>query len=231
MSATTLILFDIDGTLLRTGGAGKIALNETFEDHFGISGAYDDVTFVGSMDSALFRDAARKHLQREFTPEEETRFIESYVSALKEGFSRYPFQVFEGAEETLEHLQSKPNVVLGLATGNLREAALAKLNHAGLQEYFAFGGFGLDGPTRSHMTQKAFERGCERIGKPPDEVPVVLIGDSIYDIRCAHEIGAFSIGVLTGWTDAETLEAEETHLIASGLPEIDWEKVIHLANR
>ena len=90
---TVLVLFDIDGTLIGTGGAGKAALNRAFEDTFHISGAFDGVSFVGSMDCKLFERASRAHLGRPFTPEEKEVFTACYVSCLQEEFHHRPFEV------------------------------------------------------------------------------------------------------------------------------------------
>ena len=122
---STLVLFDIDGTLLGTGGAGKVALNQAFEATFGIAGAFDGVSFVGSMDCKLFNSASQRHLGRAFTSEEETAFIEQYVTCLTNEFNHRPFEVYEGVLDTLRNLTADSSVVLGIATGNLEKAAWA----------------------------------------------------------------------------------------------------------
>jgi len=223
---SALVLFDIDGTLLGTGGAGKVALNCAFESCFQIKGAFDEMSFVGSMDCKLFSVAAMKHLGRLFTPEEQREFISLYVQALQEEFHSRPFEVFDGVVDTLDALSENPNVFMGLATGNLHEAAWAKLRHGKLDGYFSTGGYGLSGPERLDMTRKALHETLEHHQLEIKECSLTLIGDSIYDIHCAKNLDMTAWGILTGWTGAAELETAGADRVEAHISAFPWNALL-----
>ncbi len=223
----TLLLFDIDGTLLTTGGSGLVALNAMFEELYQKPNAFNGVSFVGSMDSLLLPDAYRQAFGRDPTPHERDTMAAVYVRELRTRFDDFPFTVFPGVRETLDWAREQPHLHLGIATGNLLEGALAKLEHAGLEEYFSFGGYGFDGIQRSTMTQTAIDRGKAHVGIADGESPPVLVfGDSVYDIRAAHATGSLSIALETGWTDRQTLLQEMPTHILSSFEDTRWRKLL-----
>lgn len=215
-----VVLFDIDGTLLTTGGAGMGALNGAFESIFAVSGAFDGISFVGSMDCNLFSKVSQKCLGRELEPSEAEALSTAYVHRLREAFPQCPFKVYAQASEVVKHLANDPNMYLGLATGNLEAAAWAKLEYAKLDHYFQIGGFGMQGPTREDMTRAAWESTCDHFGIDSDPKNGVLIGDSVHDIRCALEIGVTAVGITTGWTDAATLRNAGAHAVIDSMSEL-----------
>ena len=137
--------------------------------------------------------------------------VGQYTRELREAFERFPFEVLSSVPETLQSLQSDPDIYLGLATGNVEEAAWAKLERASLESFFTVGGYGLDGSRRVEMTQVAWDRSLEAHSLPSGPTRGYLIGDSIYDMECARAIGVTAIGVTTGWSDAETLFQAGAH--------------------
>ena len=218
-----VVLFDIDGTLLTTGGAGTVALNRAFSSIFGVEEAFNGISFVGSMDCILFSKVARKHLNRELTDEEADALGTLYTRELEVAFERHPFEVYPGAMECLDWCRSDPMTAIGIATGNLEAAAWAKLRRAHLNEYFAVGGFGMQGPRREDMTAVAWSQTLQHFDIAPKDTKGFLVGDSIHDMRCAKAIGVVAIGVTTGWTEPEALvEAGADKVIASlaELPEL-----------
>jgi len=221
-----LVLFDIDGTLLGTGGAGKVALNRAFATCFQIEGAFDHMSFVGSMDCKLFSVAAMQHLGRLFSPDEERGFITSYVQALEEEFQSRPFEVFDGVVETLDSLAENPNIHIGLATGNLQEAAWAKLRRGNLDGYFSVGGYGLSGPERIDMTRKALNDTLAYHQRELKDCSLTLIGDSIYDIHCAKSLNMEAWGVLTGWTGASELESAGADRVEAHIAAFPWDALL-----
>ena len=204
---------DIDGTVLRTNGAGLGALNTAFEEVFRIPDAFEGISFVGSMDSVLFETVGQKHLGRSMTSPEIEALVASYTHELEMAFEVFPFEVLSGVVSTLEALQKHPTVHLGLATGNVKEAAWAKLRKGKLDGYFEVGGYGLDGARRAEMTQVAWTRSLDFHNLASTATQGFLIGDSIYDMECARTIGVTAIGITTGWSDEQTLRDAGAHVV------------------
>ena len=201
-----IILFDIDGTLLLTGGAGLRALGRVFRDRYGVEDAYRGVEFHGATDAAIIRAIIRKRLERDPEDGELSLLADLYVETLQrvleEGVPA--FRVLPGAREALEALAARPDVTLGLATGNLEPAAWAKLRHAKLDRYFRVGGFGTDSEDRLVLTRRGAERARREAGAD-DSVPVLVVGDTVHDVRCAKGIGAACLAVATGNAPLEAL--------------------------
>jgi phosphoglycolate phosphatase-like HAD superfamily hydrolase len=199
-----LALFDIDGTLILSGGAGLRSLSRTFADLYGLPNATDGIPFHGHTDPAIVQAMARQGLGRELDTSEFERVLEHYLEILPEQLATsQSFRVLPGARELVESLASQDDWLLGLATGNFEPAAFAKLERGDLAGHFAFGGFGSDSANRVELTRIAVARGRERAGR---ECPVVVIGDTIHDVRAAHEAGADCLAVATGNASVETLE-------------------------
>jgi phosphoglycolate phosphatase len=200
-----LILFDIDGTLLLTGGAGKVAFNRVFEELYGETEIWQDVTPDGRTDDSLVHEVYQKRFGKIPNPDELSKIAARYNELMAEELPRSErFRLMPFARETLTKLAAQPHVHLGLATGNYEAAAWHKLKHAGLDHHFTFGGFGSDAFDRLKLTQIALERGIQRIGTTPESV--YLIGDTIHDVTCGKAIGAKTIAVCTGSTKAEELK-------------------------
>jgi phosphoglycolate phosphatase-like HAD superfamily hydrolase len=199
-----VVLFDIDGTLLLSGGAGLEALSRAFRSRYGLEDAASGIEVHGLTDPAILRGIARSRLDRDLADDEMTDLTGLYMDALKEvlAASDSSFRVLPGARAAVEGLARRADVALGLATGNFEPAARAKLRRGGLHGYFAFGGFGSDSESRIELTRLAVERGRHTAG---GDAPVLLVGDTVHDVRCALAAGAECLAVATGNASEATL--------------------------
>ncbi len=217
MNRPLVVLFDIDGTLIRTDGAGRRGFTRAFADVFGAPDAFAGIAFSGRTDRSLLAEAALAALGRLPTPAEADAFFTRYAHHLPESLEAMGYEVLPGVFETLDRLQAHPRCALGLATGNTAEGARLKLLRGGLAQRFTFGGYGSDDPEREVLTRRALERGLRALDLPRHEVEVLVIGDSEHDLRCAHAIHAHAVGVLTGWTPREALLPERPHVLLDDL--------------
>jgi len=193
----TLFLWDIDGTLIASGGAGMLALQTGLRHALGIEGALDDIDFAGRTDRWIVRRIFDKfrvpHNEENFT-----RLIDGYIAALPAALANPRARVLPGVREILAAAAARDDVAQGLLTGNLRRGAQTKLGHHGLWEFFPFGGFADDGELRNDISPHALRRAHEhaRITFAPECVWV--IGDTPHDIECGRVIGARTLAVATG---------------------------------
>lgn len=200
-----IILFDIDGTLLLTGGAGLHALARAFGELYGVVGAGEDVEFHGRTDPLILDSIAERHLGRPLGPGELDAIVERYLEHLPKTLADRPYRVLPGVQQLLDSLHVRQDVVLGLATGNFEPAAWQKLRRGGLDRYFSFGGFGSDHADRAELTRIAVSRGRGLAGK---DAPVLVVGDTVHDIRCARAAGATCLAVATGNASSAVLAGE-----------------------
>lgn len=205
---TTLVLWDIDNTLLYTGGAGTLAMTRAFRDLYGVEDAFRHVEFSGRTDTAIFSDAARMHgIGAEAMAAEVVRFVAAYMPHLRLALGEVEGgRLMPGVERVLEALEARDDVVQGLGTGNFRDGASLKLRHYGIADYFPglAGGFGEDSADRA----QAIARGIERLRDGGgDDLRVVVIGDTPHDVRAARANGAFALAVATGRDSVATLRA------------------------
>ena len=205
---TTLVLFDIDGTLLLSGGAGKRALNETFEELFGVAGGFDGIPVAGRTDPLLFEDALARHAVTA-APHLRAHFHDRYCELLAERIlSPLPRKgLMPGVRRLLARLDERADVRSALLTGNYARAARIKLEHFGLWQHFACGAYGDDAATRDELVPVAMARARESGIDIRSPAQVVVVGDTPLDIRCARAGGAWSVAVATGPFDAAELRA------------------------
>jgi phosphoglycolate phosphatase len=205
----TILLFDIDGTLIHGGGAGKRALVRAFERIYGRSD-WLDFPLGGMTDLLIVRQALERG-GRQDDPVE--RVLASYVELLREEIPVSPrYETCPGVVPLLERLsdaarREETAVALGLGTGNVEAGARIKLERLDLNRYFAFGGFGSDHAERAELLRIGAARGAARLGAPLDACRVVVIGDTPLDVAAALAIGAECVGVATGSYDTAALEA------------------------
>ncbi len=205
-----ILLFDIDGTILLTGGAGKRAMNRAFYDLFGIDNALEHVHLSGMTDHLIYKNACRQN-DVPYTDEEHEVFRESYIVYLREEIEKpHPEKrVLPGVEALLERLDGMPQAELGLLTGNYQQGAMTKLGHFGLDGYFSFGAYGDDSDDRDQLLPFAIKRFEARNGNASvNSESVWIIGDTPRDISCARPHGADVLAVATGNYSAEQLRSE-----------------------
>ena len=204
-----LLLFDIDGTLLLSGGAGIRALNQAFLELFGTANAFDGIPVAGRTDPLLLRDAtARAGIALDDSQRQQ--FHDRYCELLELEI-RHPGPrkgLMPGVEELLQHLHHQPEVCVGLLTGNFARAAQIKLEHFGLWPFFVCGAYGDDAAERDDLVPVAVDRARTAGVVVRSPAHVVVIGDTPLDIRCAMASGAMSIAVATGSYDVQTLDAK-----------------------
>jgi phosphoglycolate phosphatase-like HAD superfamily hydrolase len=217
-----LVLFDIDGTLVHTGGAGTAAFTKTFARHFHLHHGTEKMKFAGRTDVSLVREFFRIHDLAE-SPEHFALFFEHYVFWLHHILEKNGGEMCRGVRELIAGLQVLPQPpALGLLTGNIRLGAEIKLRHFGLWEIFQFGGFADDHEERNHIAVAALERGRRVLGKDLQPQEIVVIGDTPFDVRCGKFIGAKTLAVATGGAKLEELKpcaadwtvADLTHISA-----------------
>jgi phosphoglycolate phosphatase len=193
-----LVLFDIDGTLIRSGGAGVRAFEKTFTEIFGLKEATRRMKFAGRTDVSLVRECFRMF---EVDPVEENfrRFFENYPVFLEGLLKETTGGVCEGIHALIEQLKQTPEKpVLGLLTGNVRRGAELKLRHYKLWHHFTTGAFADDHEDRNCIASIARERGGEVWGRKLAGEEIVVIGDTPLDIACGQSIGAKVLAVGTG---------------------------------
>ena len=215
-----LVLFDIDGTLIRTGGAGVKAFARVFATEFGAVDGFEKLKFAGRTDVSLVREFFTVH-QIPVTPENLERFFERYVFWLDHILKESHSEVCRGVWEFIAGLRALPRPpLLGLLTGNIRLGAEIKLRHLGLWETFETGAFADDHEDRAQIAAVAQRRGSRLLGEDLAGEQVLVIGDTPLDIRCARAIGARVLAVATGGATFEELEQHQPDWAAKDLTEI-----------
>jgi phosphoglycolate phosphatase-like HAD superfamily hydrolase len=191
-----LFLFDIDGTLVLTHGAGLRALDRAVLELCGVSGACAGIRADGKTDPAIVLEIFAT-LGRQGRAGEAEEILERYLEHLAEEVARSRYQVMPAVYETLDLLEAR-GAVLGLATGNIERGAEIKLRRGDLWRRFPFGGYGSDSHDRAALVARAIGRAEERTGRRFERRDVWVIGDTPRDVAAAHACGVMAIGVATG---------------------------------
>jgi len=210
-----VVLFDIDGTLISSGGAGKAALERAMAAEFGAAHSIEKLQFSGRSDRAIISDLFRLH-DVEDRPEHRQRLTAAYLRHLPACLASHNGRVLPGIAALLNELRRR-GVPLGLLTGNIRAGARAKLGFFGLYEHFAFGGFGDHHHDRDDIAREALAEIEVRFNGRHSPERVWVIGDTPLDIRCARAIGARAVAVATGWHGADELAACRPDLLFDDL--------------
>jgi phosphoglycolate phosphatase-like HAD superfamily hydrolase len=202
------VLWDIDGTLISTGGAGAVAWQRAFEELFGVEANIDEHTRAGMTDPEITEIIFSEVIGREGTAEERARVVAKYLEYMPEAVAESDgYEVKPGIAEILPRL-AEAGVAQGIVTGNVEQAARIKLARGDLDKYFPFGGYGSDDRDRVKVTQRAIERGGEVVGAPLDLATTISVGDTPRDISAGHAAGIRVVGVATGaYSVAEQEEA------------------------
>jgi len=216
-----LVLFDIDGTLIKTGRAGLRGMNAAFQRLHGRGDALDGITFAGRTDRAIVTDIFRAlGLDAGAAVMDELR--EAYLGHLAEEISKPvpDCEVLPGVEASLEALESREDVGVGLLTGNYRQGAAIKLGHFGLWERFGFGAFGDAHADRRHLVPIAIAEAERALGVRVPPSRVVVIGDTPLDVDCARAHGAVAVAVATGPFSTDELAASSPDLVLETLEDL-----------
>lgn len=203
----TVFLFDIDGTLILTGGAGRRSMLGAFADVHGPSGpAALEFPFAGMTDRAIVRTGLLALGAASTDEGAIDRVLDAYLARLHDEVTRADaYRVLPGVVAVLAWLAGVERIAIGLGTGNVKRGAYAKLARGSLDTAFGFGGFGCDAEDRTELLRVGARRGAEALGVTLEACRVVVIGDTPKDVAAAHGIGAECIGVGTGGFEPRVL--------------------------
>jgi phosphoglycolate phosphatase len=202
-----LILWDIDGTIIVSHGAGVRAMEKALTKRFGVTCDLGQIDWAGRTDAWITGEVFR-HVGLPDTPQNSHDYLETYLELLPQELRDGPQgRVLPGVLELLETLHHRTDVAQGLLTGNLRRGAELKLTHYKVWHYFEFGAFADDSPRRNDLGPHALRRAKERHAVDFAPGRTVIIGDTPHDIECGKVIGAQTIGVATGRHSVAELSA------------------------
>jgi phosphoglycolate phosphatase len=225
--APALILFDIDGTLVLTGGAGGRAMSLAFEEIFGIRDAFRGVPLAGRTDAWILRDGAAAH---GISPDSPAllRFRDAYLRHLVVELEKPGPRkgIMPGIRRLLDALSARDDIYLALLTGNYEEGARIKLEYFDLWRYFRCGAFGDEAPHRNGLVKKAVERVAACGGPTIAAARTVVIGDTPLDVAGAVFSGARSLAVATGSHTVDQLRASGADVVMQDLG--DTEQVLRV---
>ena len=216
---THLFLFDIDGTLIASGGAGEYSMRLAVRDMFGVEGGLGGVEIAGRTDHLITENIFQK-FGLQWTPERATEFLDHYLRHLAEELPRKKGRLLPGIVELLDALKARPQVAMALLTGNLERGAQIKLSHYGVWNYFEFGAYADDATDRNRLGPFAQARARERHGVefPPERI--FVMGDTPHDITCGRAIGAKTVAIATGGTPREELAAHRPDFLFDNLADV-----------
>jgi phosphoglycolate phosphatase len=215
-SVPVAVMFDVDETLISTGGAGARAWRAAFGALWGVDADINLYTKGGMTDPEVGRRTFEGVMDRSPTDREMAQLLAGYLQRLPEEVAASPgYRVLPGATELLQALVDR-GVLLGITSGALEAGAHAKLSRGGLTSFFCFGGYGSDSRDRGELTRIAIERAGRIHGHPIDPQDVMVVGDTPLDIQAAHAARAVAVGVATGrWSVDQLREAGADHVMAS----------------
>ncbi len=207
-----LVLFDIDGTLIDSGGAGTRSLNRAFQELFSLEDAFHGIRMAGKTDSEIIKEGLLKHdLAIDGNLD---AVVSMYLKNLQKEIHNDRKHVKPGVHGLLEKLSFKSNVGLGLLTGNLEPGARIKLRPFNLNRYFLTGAFGSDDVDRNNLLPIAVKRFEELFKKRVAINECIIVGDTPRDVECTHIYQAFCIGVATGsYSFEELVEAGADYVV------------------
>ena len=218
--AKKYLLFDIDGTLINTGGAGLKAMKSTVKSIFGNEELLKDYSFEGKTDSQIMNDMVRRS-GLDDNPETLSKLLEqTYIEKLKTNLKNSGnFRTYPNVNELLENYQKKEDYELALLTGNFETGAKLKLEHAGLWKYFKWGVFGNLSEDRVHLAKDALKTITEKEEKVNTK-NIFIIGDTTNDIRCGKAIDATTIAFTLGFEPEEKLRTLSPDFMVSDFSQL-----------
>jgi phosphoglycolate phosphatase-like HAD superfamily hydrolase len=221
-----LVLFDIDGTLVHTGGAGVRAFGKVFATEFGVEHGFDRLKFAGRTDYSLVREFFNLH-GVPVTPGNFERFFSRYAFWLDHLIGHSRTEICPGVRRFIDGLKALPAPpVLGLLTGNVRLGAEIKLRHFGLWDEFELGGFADDHEDRNEIAAAARCRGCAYLEEDLAPEEVLVIGDTPLDVRCGRAIGAKVLAVATGGASLADLRHHQPDWAVATLEDLSAEALL-----
>ncbi len=209
-----LLLWDIDGTLIVSGGAGEEALRQALLNRFGIIDDLGDIEIAGRTDTSIAADICRKHEGHDLEPAE---LLEAYLEHLPIVLKKKKGHVCPGVGGLLEWSHAHKEVHNALLTGNVKRGAYIKLGHYGLDGFFEFGAFGDDSSDRNRLGPIALDRAREHLKKDFHLESTWVIGDTPRDIQCARVLGCKVLAVATGRFSVEQLRAHAPEIVVADL--------------
>lgn len=212
-----VFLFDIDNTLLYTGGAGGLAMAQAFERLYGVPNGFAGIEFSGRTDRFILQSGLDNHAVSGGCEAHLRSFIDLYYTLLPGALKERAGRLMPGFPHLLDALSGEPGVRLGLATGNFPEAARLKLQYFGIDRYYAGGGFGEASLERADVVRAAIDSVAN--GVPAEDV--LVIGDTPHDVTSALDNGAVAVGVATGSYGVDDLRAGGAHLAFEDFS--DWQ--------
>jgi phosphoglycolate phosphatase len=219
----SLILFDVDGTLLLSGGAGVRSMSRAFEQLFGVADAFAGIEVAGRTDTYLLSRAFRRAGLPD-TAADHRHFREAYLAVLDDEIhhaGKGRRGVMPGVQPLLERLRHDGAFHLALLTGNYEPAAYLKLQHFGLGDFFGWGAFGDESEDRNELGRLVMRRAEARAVPIAARSRAIVVGDTPYDIACAHAIGARALAVATGSHSIEQLEQAGADVVVADLSDVD----------
>ena len=220
MAQSKLILFDIDGTILRVSRPGARAFDRVFREMFAVEQAWGSTKAHGKTDPLLIEEIAERVLGRRLSQEEYAAVQQGYLDYFVEEIERADvFEVLPGVSSLVEDLSKRSDICLGIQTGNFEASGRMKLKRARLDKFFPFGGFGSDSPQRAEIVRHAIAR-AERFSKYSfKQEDIVLIGDAPQDMQAGRANGISSIAVCTGRSAKPDLISAGANLCLKNLRE------------
>lgn len=216
MTKPAAVLFDIDETLVHTGGSGARSWAYAFDKLYGVKADIGQHTSAGETDPEVGTQTFEAVLGRKPSPSEMVAVYAQYLLHLAEDiWQSQDYRVFEGVEETLTRL-SEAGVILGVVSGAMEGAARTKLMPGNLNRYFIFGAYGSDAPDRAELTKLAIGKAARLHGRDLAKDQVMVVGDTPRDMEATNQAGAISVGVATGhYSAAQLKEAGGVWVLAS----------------
>jgi phosphoglycolate phosphatase-like HAD superfamily hydrolase len=218
MTEPQAVLFDIDGTLISTGGAGARSWRYAFDELYGIPADIGKFTDAGMTDPTVARLTFKAAVGHDPSARELATVMAAYLDRIPyEVEHSEKYRVLDGAEELLRKLGREKGVLLGITSGAVEAAAHIKLSRAGFNRYFPFGGYGSDSGDRIELTKCALARGERLLGEALDPKQVLVVGDTPKDLDAAHGAGCVAVGVATGHYSRAQLEEAGADVVLDSL--------------
>lgn len=216
MEKPLTILFDVDSTLISSGGAGARSWRWAFNELYGKPADIGEFTDAGMTDPVVGSRTFKNVIGHEPSAEELARVMDYYLQRLPvEIQASDGYKVLDGVTELLEKLKQN-GILLGIVSGAVEKAAHTKLSRGALNPYFTFGGYGSDSADRAELTRFGIERASKILGRQPKPQQVQVVGDTPLDVKAAHDAGAIAVGVATGhFTKAQLQESGADYVLGS----------------